>query len=201
MPFKPFAHLYRVGIAKGITHTYAPSVVAGSQTLGSFQNHSVAKFTKAGHLSHAFNNASGSSSGAGAKAGYTTQSAGNDAGLAQYYAAWQHAQQTGDDFEWRQLQSARRIGWKPSDKDTSSKSHHRLDSSKAVDILRPASGRIIPSRTQSANDVHDKQAQEADVDNVGSNPYLVESIDVDDDVGTPLLSTRVGTPALDQEVQ
>ena len=34
---------------------------------------------------------------------------------------------------------------------------------------------------------------------VGPNPYLVESIDVDDDVGTPLLSTRVGTPALDQD--
>ena len=198
MPFKPFAHLYRVGIAKGITHTYAPSVVASTQSLGSFQNHSVAKLSKASHLQHAFNSASGSS-GAGAKAGYTTQSAGNDAGLAQYYAAWQHAQQTGDDSDWRQHQFARRIGWKHSEKETSKKSHHRLDSTKAVDILRPSSARIVPSRTHSENAVYDKKAQEAEDVDTGRPTRAIEAIDLDDDVGSPVLSTRAGTPALEQE--
>ena len=196
MPFKPFAHLYRVGFAKGITHTYAPSVVAGSQSLSQFQNHSVAKFTKAGHLAHGFNSASGSS-GAGAKAGYTTQSAGNDAGLAQYYAAWQHAQQTGDDSDWKQHQFARRIGWKHSEKGTSTKSHHRLESTKAVELLRPSSARVVPSRTHSENAVHDKKAQEAqEVDTVAATQ--LGSIEIDDDVGTPLLSTRAATPSLEQ---
>ncbi len=200
MPFKPFAHLYRVGIAKGITHTYAPSVIASSQTLGQFQNHSaVAKFSKTSHLQHAFNNASGSS-GAGAKAGYTTQSAGNDAGLAQYYAAFQHAQQTGDDSDWRQHQFARRIGWKHSETATSTKSHHRLESTKAVDILRPSSARVLPSRTHSENVVYDKKAHEAeDTDSIRPSQRTIESTEVDDDVGTPVLSTRAGTPLLEQE--
>lgn len=199
MPFKPFAHLYRVGIAKGITHTYAPSVIASSQTLGQFQNHSVAKLSKTTpHLQHAFNSASGSS-GAGAKAGYTTQSAGSDTGLGQYYAAWQHAQQTGDDSDWRQHQFARRIGWKHSEKAPSTKSHHRLESTKAVDILRPPSARIVPSRTHSENAVYDKKAQDAEnIDIVRPAQRTVETIEIDDDVGTPVLSTRAGTPALDQ---
>jgi pentatricopeptide repeat protein len=199
MPFKPFAHLYRVGLAKGITHSYAPSVVAGSQSLSQFQNHSVAKFTKATHLQSGFNSASGSS-GAGAKAGYTTQSAGGDSGLAQYYAAWQHAQQTGDDSDWKQHVFARRIGWKHSDKDASHKSHRRLESTRALDLLRPSSGRIVPSRTQSENAVHDKKAREAeDVDAVSSTQLAPETIEIDHDVGTPVPSTRAGTPAIDLE--
>lgn len=133
MPFKPFAHLARVSVAKGIAHTYAPSVVAAGQSIGQFQNYPVAKFTKTAQLQNVFSSPSGS--GTGAKAGYTSQSSGGDAGLAQYYAAWQHAQQTGDDSEWKQHQFARRIGWKHQDKVIPSKPQ-RLDS-RAVGILRP----------------------------------------------------------------
>ncbi|KAL2406355.1 Pentatricopeptide repeat-containing protein 5, mitochondrial [Exophiala dermatitidis] len=133
MPFKPFAHLARVSVAKGIAHTYAPSVVAAGQSLGQFQNYPVAKFTKTAQLQNAFAGPSGS--GAGAKAGYTSQSFSGDAGLAQYYAAWQHAQQTGDDSDWKQHQFARRIGWKHQDKVIPPK-HQRLDS-RAVGLLRP----------------------------------------------------------------
>src|SRR5882757_5533333 len=160
MPFKPFAHLARVSFAKGIAHTYAPSVVAAGQSLGQFQNYPVSKFTKTTQLQNAFSSPSGS--GAGAKAGYTSQSGGGDAGLAQYYAAWQHAQQTGDDSEWKQHQVARRIGWKHPEKGTPAKTHHRLESTRALDILRPSSARIVPSHTVSENAVHDKKAQEAE---------------------------------------
>jgi pentatricopeptide repeat protein len=194
MPFKPFAHLYRVGIAKGITHSYVTSTPAVATQ---FQNHSLAKLSKTGQLQHAFNNASGSSN-AGAKAGYTTQSAGNDAGLAQYYAAWQHAQQTGDDSDWRQHQFARRIGWKHAEQGTSAKSHHRLES-RAVDILRPSSTRVVSSRTHNENAVYDEKVQDQEEIETVRPTQLPESTELDDDVGSPLLSTRVATPALDQD--
>ncbi|KIV87222.1 hypothetical protein PV11_02782 [Exophiala sideris] len=156
MPFKPFAHLARVSFAKGITHTYAPSVVAAGQSLGTIQNYPVGKFSKTAQLQNAFSSPSGS--GAGAKTGYTSQSSSGDAGLGQYYAAWQHAQQTGDDSDWKQHQFARRIGWKDQEKVAASK-HQRLESSRAVDLLRP-SARLTVSRSQSERAA--SRVQEAD---------------------------------------
>jgi pentatricopeptide repeat protein len=120
MVFKPFTHLARQNFAKAFTHGYAQSVVAASQStyapsttsLNQFASHP-AKFSRTTQLQNAFQNAS-SSSGAGAKAGQATSNSG-DSGLAAYYAAWQHAQQTGDDSDWRQFQFKRRIGWKSQD--------------------------------------------------------------------------------------
>ncbi|KAF7718557.1 Uncharacterized protein PECH_003105 [Penicillium ucsense] len=119
MVFKPFTHLARQSFTKAFTHGYAQSVVAASQsyasqsTLNQFALQPAAKFSRTTQLQNAFSTAS-SSSGAGAKAG---QGAGGngDFGLAAYYAAWQHAQLTGDDTDWRQFQFKRRIGWNPAD--------------------------------------------------------------------------------------
>ncbi|KAJ5689989.1 hypothetical protein N7462_004381 [Penicillium macrosclerotiorum] len=118
MVFKPFTHLARQSFTKAFTHGYAQSVVAASQsyasstTLNHLASHP-AKFSRTTQLQNAFSNAS-SSSGAGAKASQGGSSSG-DFGLAAYYAAWQQAQQTGDDSDWRQFEFKRRIGWKPSE--------------------------------------------------------------------------------------
>lgn len=117
MVFKPFTHLARQSFTKAFTHGYAQSVVAASQSTyassTTFNHLAVqpAKFSRT-QLQNAFSNAS-SSSGAGAKASQGGSGSG-DLGLAAYYAAWQHAQQTGDDSDWSQFQFKRRIGWKPS---------------------------------------------------------------------------------------
>lgn len=146
MPFKPLAHLARVSFAKGLAHGYAPPAIFAGQssyatttsTLGQFHNYPVYKFAKASHINNAFSGASSSSgAGAGSKAGSTTQSSGGDGGLAQYYAAWQHAQQTGDDSDWKKHQIARRIGWKSPAKAVVARHDQRLDSAPAADILRP----------------------------------------------------------------
>ncbi|KAJ5312826.1 hypothetical protein N7508_003656 [Penicillium antarcticum] len=119
MVFKPFTHLARQSFTKAFTHGYAQSVVAASQSYAStapFNPLAVqpaAKFSRTTQLQNAFSNAS-SSSGAGAKASQGGSGNG-DFGLAAYYAAWQHAQQTGDDSDWTQFEFKRRIGWKPSE--------------------------------------------------------------------------------------
>lgn len=119
MVFKPFTHLARQSFTKAFTHGYAQSVVAASQsyasstTLNQLSLQPAAKFSRTTQLQNAFSNAS-SSSGAGAKASQGTGGNG-DFGLAAYYAAWQHAQQTGDDTDFRQFQFNRRIGWKPTE--------------------------------------------------------------------------------------
>ena len=117
MVFKPFSYLARQSFTKAFTHGYQ-SVVAASQTytspatsLNQLTSHP-GKLTRTSQLQNVFQNSSGSS-GAGAKAGHPN-SALADSGLAAYYAAWHHAQQTGDDSDWRQFQFNKRIGWKPS---------------------------------------------------------------------------------------
>lgn len=117
MVFKPFTHLARQSFTKAFTHGYAQSVVAASQSYASTTPFNPlaqpAKFNRTTQLQNAFSNAS-SSSGAGAK---TSQggSGNGDLGLAAYYAAWQNAQQTGDDSDWTQFEFKRRIGWKPTE--------------------------------------------------------------------------------------
>ena len=123
MVFKPFTHLARQSFTKAFTHGYAQSVVAASQssyasstTLNSLATQP-AKFSRT-QLQNAFS--ASSSSGAGAKASQGGSGSG-DFGLAAYYAAWQQAQQTGDDSDWRSVQFKRRIGWKPSAEDAEGK--------------------------------------------------------------------------------
>lgn len=205
MPFKPFAHLARVSLAKGITHTYGPSVVAAGQSIGQFQNYPVAKFTKTAQLQNAFSSPSGS--GAGAKAGSSSQSGGGDAGLAQYYAAWQHAQQTGDDSDWNKHQVARRIGWKHYQEKATSSKHQRLESSRAVELLRPTA-RLSASRVNSERatpQLPDSEEAFAEVEALSKvdeeiakeiASHQVENVAAhDEEVGSPLPSTRAATPS------
>lgn len=118
MVFKPFTHLARQSFTKAFTHGYAQSVVAASQssyasstTLNHLAQHPAAKFSRTTQLQNVFQPSSSSGAGAGAKASQGG-SGGGDLGVAAYYAAWQQAQQTGDDSDWKQLQSSRRVGRK-----------------------------------------------------------------------------------------
>lgn len=140
MVFKPFTHLARQSFTKAFTHGYAQSVVAASQssytssaTFNQLANQPAAKFSRTTQLQNVFQPSS-SSSGAGAKASQGGSGSG-DLGLAAYYQAWQHAQQTGDDSDWKQLQMKRRIGWKPSEENAKSNEEESLASSKSHENL------------------------------------------------------------------
>ncbi|KAL5356018.1 hypothetical protein BJX96DRAFT_142216 [Aspergillus floccosus] len=157
MVFKPFTHLARQSFTKAFTHGYAQSVVAASQssyasstTLNQLANQP-AKFSRTA-LQNVFQPSS--SSGAGAKASQGSGS--GDLGLAAYYAAWQHAQQTGDDSDWKQLQLKRRIGWKPTPEEVTKSSKD------GEDVPSPAALRDSPHITKaSANADVSAQVEEA----------------------------------------
>src|SRR5271170_5509066 len=183
MPFKPFAHLARVSLAKGLAHTYAPTVVAAGQSsyattttsLGQFHNYPVHKFAKTTHLHNSFSASSSSGPSAGARTGHAPQSSNTDAGLAQYYAAWQHAQQTGDDSDWKEHQSSRRIGWKSSDRSGSVGHIQRLDATRAADLLRPSN--LSTSRSYSENTAQDTKNAEDSFTEAEAPTRVDEAID------------------------
>ncbi|EGD98078.1 pentatricopeptide repeat protein [Trichophyton tonsurans CBS 112818] len=138
MVFKPFTHLARQTFSKTFVHGYAQSVVAASQSSYAPSASSLnqitsipqtVKYTRTAQLQSAFQHASGSSSSAsGAKAGHSaTSGSTGDSGLAAYYAAWQHAQQTGDDSDWKQFQFTKRIGWKPAKEEKDSLEESDVD--------------------------------------------------------------------------
>jgi pentatricopeptide repeat protein len=161
MVIKPFSHLARQSFAKTLAHGYAQSVVAASQSsyasttgsLGQFHNYPVHKFARTTQLQNVFQTASGSS-GAGAKAGHASQGAAPniDGGLAAYYAAWQHAQQTGDESDWRQHQFSKKIGWKSNGRKGEIKRRHQREPSLTPDSLRPL--RTSADRAFSETDIH-----------------------------------------------
>lgn len=165
MVIKPFSHLARQSFAKTLAHGYAQSVVAASQSsyasttgsLGQFHNYPVHKFARTTQLQNVFQTAS-NSSGAGAKAGQASHgtSSNGDGGLAAYYAAWQHAQQTGDESDWRQHQFSRKIGWKSGSRKNEIKLKHRHESSLTPDSLRPL--RASTERAFSETDLYDVKA-------------------------------------------
>jgi len=158
MPFKPLSHLARITFAKGVAHAYTPgAVVAGQQGLGTLHQLPVGKLSKAAHVQNAFSSASGSGAGAGAgaKAGHASSSSTSDS-LSQYFAAFNHAQQTGDDTELKRHQVARRVGWKQSEKTSGTKPSSRLDALKPSDILRQPVRKSV-TRTQSDSAAQDIQ--------------------------------------------
>ncbi|EUC39938.1 hypothetical protein COCMIDRAFT_10077 [Bipolaris oryzae ATCC 44560] len=109
MVFKSF-HLARQSLAKGFTHGYAQSVVAGvsqNNPLASLQHD---RFRKGLKNQHAF--ASASSTTSALKALAIAQPDHQDSGLAAYYTAWQKHQRT-DDKEWSQFQFRKLIEWDP----------------------------------------------------------------------------------------
>lgn len=147
MVFTKFSRIPLQTLSKTFSHGYAQSVVGASQSyyasttsqLGQLGNYPVAKYARTSQLQNAFQTASSSSSGA--KTSHATSAnSGGDGGLQAYVAAWQHAQQTGDDSDWRQHQFARRIGWKPAGTQKSSRPSTQKENSSGLDSLRPIRG-------------------------------------------------------------
>ena len=124
MVFKPFTHLARQSFAKTLTHGYAQSVVAATQSsyassstpfLGPLGGQASNKFGRpeSSRLHSTFLAPSSSA----ALSSKTEQGLNNneyhDSGLAAYYDAWQKQQHyRGEHNQWRQFQFAKRIGWK-----------------------------------------------------------------------------------------
>ena len=124
MVFKPFSHLARQSFTKSITHGYAQSVVAATQSsyastttqFTPFGHHTVNRYGKPGtpQLRDAFQNASASSNtNTRSSAAGSSTDANSEGGLDAYYAAWQRQQRASDAAEWQQFQFPKRIGWKP----------------------------------------------------------------------------------------
>ncbi|KAL9022748.1 MAG: hypothetical protein Q9185_000010 [Variospora sp. 1 TL-2023] len=121
MVFKPFTHLARQSLGKTLTHGYAQSVVAATQSsyassttpFGSFSTHAASKFNK--HNSSQFHNTFQHPSGTIASSGRqdsVPDTSRGDGGLAAYYEAWQKQQRNhGSGKEWQQFQFPLRIGW------------------------------------------------------------------------------------------
>lgn len=181
MVFKPFTHLPRQIFSKTFAHGYAQSVVAASQSsyastttsLGLNSNYPVGKLGRTAQLQNTYQSAS-SSSGAGAKAGNAgaSNAPANDGGVGAYYTAWQHAQQTGDDSEWRNHQLQKRLGWKGPGASTPTIGR---DSNAAADALLVRHPAVPRSRSTSA--VHDINIAQDGSDAVENSTVPVHSIE------------------------
>jgi len=121
MVFKPFTHLARQSFGKTLTHGYAQSVVAATQTsttpFAPFGSHASNKYGRPATAQHyaPFHNVS-EASARSAKAGqHAVEGKENQGeGLVAYYEAWQKQQQRGEgeDKDWKQFQFPKRIEWK-----------------------------------------------------------------------------------------
>ncbi|KAJ5697405.1 hypothetical protein N7488_011089 [Penicillium malachiteum] len=189
MVFKPFTHLARQSLTKAFTHGYAQSVVAASQSYASTNTlNSIthpAKFSRT-QLQNALSNPS-SSSGAGAKASHA--SGNGDSGLAAYYAAWQHAQQTGDDSDWRQFQFKRRIDWKPSEDEINQAQEERSDSvpphlTKAA-VNENVSAQVeeaVAREIQQIQDEHAQSEETAEVSQTTAKDSVAEDVIISEEI-------------------
>ena len=151
MVFKSF-HLARQSLAKGFTHGYAQSVVAGVQNspLVSF-NHDRFRKVGAKQNQHAF--ASSATTSALKALGASDA---NDSGLAAYYAAWQKHRAV-EDKEWSQFQFRKLIEWKPqsgSNNDVEAKENNGVVE-EAEDVEEAIQARAGVSRAYSTSQVDD----------------------------------------------
>lgn len=108
MVFKSF-HLARQSLAKGFTHGYAQSVVAGVQTTNPLATLQHDRFRKGLKNQHAF--ASTATTNA-VKALNASSHDPSESGLAAYYTAWQKHQRS-EDKDWTQFQFRKLIEWDP----------------------------------------------------------------------------------------
>nr|KMM65825.1 hypothetical protein CPAG_02168 [Coccidioides posadasii RMSCC 3488] len=221
----PFTHLARQTFSKTFAHGYAQSVVAASQSSYASSATSLnqitsvpGKFTRTAQLQSAFQNASGSSSSAGAKAGHAASNyASADSGLAAYFAAWQLAQQTGEDGDWKQYQFTRRIGWKAGAKeskeeeskperesadeqDSASLSHSSLNDGRSVRSVESAPvDKDVSARVDEAVAREIQQIQEAaeltDSASVVDSAELLESKEATSAEITPVTSVEDVAPS------
>jgi pentatricopeptide repeat protein len=150
MVFKSFT-LARQSLAKGFTHGYAQSVVAGvsqNNPLASLQQERFRK-TGAKQNQHAFSSNSTTSAIKQALAHQDHQ----DSGLAAYYAAWQKHRV--DDKDWSQFQFRKLIEWKPQSSIAKGQVEAK-DSHVAVeDAAEPVPARAGVNRAYSTSQVDD----------------------------------------------
>ncbi|KAF1840763.1 uncharacterized protein K460DRAFT_191953 [Cucurbitaria berberidis CBS 394.84] len=148
MVFKSF-HLARQSLAKGFTHGYAQSVVAGvsqNNPLASLQHD---RFRKGIKNQHVFASTSTSSV---IKALAASAHEHSDSGLAAYYTAWQKHQRT-EDKEWSQFQFRKLIEWDPA---ASKAAAEAKESYVAIeDAVEPVPARAGVNRAYSTSQVDD----------------------------------------------
>ncbi|KAF1995870.1 hypothetical protein P154DRAFT_330713 [Amniculicola lignicola CBS 123094] len=154
MVFKSF-HLARQSLAKGFTHGYAQSVVAGvtqNNPLASFHNQD--RFRKAGAKQNQLAFASNSTTSAVKAA--AAQHEHQDSGLAAYYAAWQKHQRV-ENKEWSQFQFRKLIEYDPQPSPSIEKSQEQSRDVAAVieQAAEPAPARAAVNRAYSASQVDD----------------------------------------------
>ncbi|KAF1943233.1 hypothetical protein EJ02DRAFT_145756 [Clathrospora elynae] len=148
MVFKSF-HLARQSLAKGFTHGYAQSVVAGvsqNNPIASFQHD---RFRKNLKNKHVFTSTPTTSA---LKALAAAQHDAQDSGLAAYYTAWQKHQRT-EDKEWSQFQFRKLIEWDPS---SAKNAAEVKESSVAIEeTAEPVPARVVANRAYSTSQVED----------------------------------------------
>ncbi|KAH7080213.1 hypothetical protein BKA63DRAFT_238227 [Paraphoma chrysanthemicola] len=149
MVFKSF-HLARQSLAKGFTHGYAQSVVAGVQTTNPLASLQHDRFRKGLKNQHAF---ASTSTTAAVKALNASSQEHSDSGLAAYYTAWQKHQRS-DDKDWSQFQFRKLIEWDP--KSTQKAAPEAKESNVAIEeAAEPVPARAAINRAYSTSQVDD----------------------------------------------
>jgi cytochrome c553 len=150
MVFKSFS-LARTSLAKGFTHGYAQSVVAGvsqNNPLATLQHD---RYRKGLKNQYAF--ASSSTTSAVKALAAASAHEHQDSGLAAYYSAWQKTQKT-EDKEWSQYQFRKLIEYDP--KHASKEAAEAKESDAAIEeSSEPIPARAGVSRAYSTSQVED----------------------------------------------
>ncbi|KAL1592145.1 hypothetical protein SLS59_009914 [Nothophoma quercina] len=150
MVFKSFS-LARTSLAKGFTHGYAQSVVAGvsqNNPLATLQHD---RYRKGHKQQYAF--ASNSTTGALKALDTARAHEHQDSGLAAYYTAWQKTQKT-EDKEWSQYQFRKLIEYDP--KHASKEAAEAKEAEAAAEEASgPTPARAVVNRAYSTSQVED----------------------------------------------
>jgi pentatricopeptide repeat protein len=147
----PFA---RLTFGKSITHGYAQSVVAATQT-SSFQQNPFSHFN---NRFSAFHNHAHNSLSAPTSHGKPGKP---DSGLADYYQAWQKNQGIGA-RDWQQFQFAKRIEWQPQTLAAESKAQEDLDAEESL----VAEEQAIAEESQANHETGETSVKAAPVEEV-----------------------------------
>ncbi|OSS45824.1 hypothetical protein B5807_09550 [Epicoccum nigrum] len=205
MVFKSFS-LARTSLAKGFTHGYAQSVVAGvsqNNPLATLQHD---RFRKGHKQQYAF--ASNSTTNAIKALDSARAHEHQDSGLAAYYSAWQKTQKT-ENKEWSQYQFRKLIEYDPQHA-TKEAAEAKEKGDVAEEAVEPTPARAVVNRAYSTSQVEDfkkavgdEQAEEialAQVDEAIAQEALKikavnEAIKEAQTQLSPIQETRSATPA------
>ncbi|KAH7414329.1 hypothetical protein DE146DRAFT_32082 [Phaeosphaeria sp. MPI-PUGE-AT-0046c] len=149
MVFKSF-HLARQSLAKGFTHGYAQSVVAGVQTTNPLASLQHDRYRKGLKNQHVF---ASTSTTAAVKALNASTPDHVDSGLAAYYTAWQKNQPS-EDTDWSQFQFRKLIEWDP--KSSNKVAIEAKDNNVVIEeVAEPVPTRAVVNRAYSTSQVDD----------------------------------------------